>query len=123
MPAFTLHFADVPGGFPMYGTNDGKRAVPLFKTRESAQRFSDTVPHQDRWEVREQPSADHLADWLRDVMTSNGVTEVALEPNPASMNALDSTAVIPIAAYVIELEMSRDPPSNETSQPDDHNDP
>ncbi len=100
---YLIYKNDDSGQFPMYGTTEGKTAVMLFKSHDSAQRFIDGKGMADEWTVV-QTSQDDTIQWLRDCMTNNGASEIAIEPDPKNSSDPDSTRVIPIVALLIEWE-------------------
>lgn len=91
------------GHFPMYRTTEGKIAVMLFKSHDSAQRFIDGKGMSNEWTVA-QTSQDDTIQWLRHCMTDNGASEIAIEPAPEISSDPGSTRIIPIVALLIEWE-------------------
>ncbi len=87
----------------MSRTTEGKIAVMLFKSHDSAQRFIDAKGMTDELVVA-QKHQEETIQLLRDCMTNYGASEIAIEPDPENSSDLDSTRVIPIVALLIEWE-------------------
>lgn len=104
MPGFVIVFDDDSGRYPVHNSTDDTKAVSLFQTRELAQRFCDEAPHAEPWRIEDKSNHEDLAAWLRSALTNDGVTELALNPDPSTYRIAGSTRVIPIFAFLVKIE-------------------
>ncbi len=100
-PCYLIMKRDGSGQFPMYRTTEGKIALMLFKSRESARAFIDGKGMAHEWTVEERSQGEFI-DWVRDAVKRYGAAELAIDPEPASADT--AARVIPILAFLIELE-------------------
>ena len=100
---YLVYKTDDSGQFPMYRTTDGKIAVMLFKSHDSAQGFIDDKGMSDELIVV-QTGIEDTARWLRDCIKNNKASLIAVDPDPKNSSDPGSHRVIPIVALLIEWE-------------------
>lgn len=100
-PSYLLFTKDGSGHFPMYRTPEGKVALMMFKTRETARAFIDGKGKSNEWQVEEY-SQTRFVDWVREAVKRHGASELAVDPDAATSTT--DAKVIPIIPFLIELE-------------------
>jgi hypothetical protein len=85
----------------MYRTTEGKIALMLFKSLESAQAFINGKGQATEWKVEERSPAE-TAEWLRDSFRRYGASDLAVDPDPETSQ--NDASVIPIFTILVELE-------------------
>jgi hypothetical protein len=100
-PCYLIFKDDGSAQFPMYRTTEGKVALMLFKSREAAQAFVDGKSMANEWVVEERSQVACI-EWVREAVKRHGASELAIDPDPATAGS--AAKVIPILAFLIELE-------------------
>jgi hypothetical protein len=75
---FTL---EGPAGLPMYGTDDGGKAVLLFSTRDDAECFSAMRGMPSEIRAIQFASPEKFLDWLKKAR-DDGATRYCMNPSP-----------------------------------------